>query len=191
MTTSSGRPRAPRRARYRSSVSASAAAGRVFTVTDAAAPLELGVVLDFLRLVWAVDHGLLRTSRRMEAVLGITAQQRLVIRIVGRFPGIPAGQVARLLQIHPGTLTGILRRIEQRGLIARRSDPRDGRRALLGLTERGRRLDVEAEGTVESAVQRAIQGAAPSQVEAARTILRAIAENLDADRSRAPATSSR
>jgi DNA-binding MarR family transcriptional regulator len=140
---------------------------------------RLGEVLEFLRLIWAVDHALLRTSKRMEAALGISAQQRLVIRLVGRFPGIPAGHLARLLHVHPGTLTGVLRRIEKRGLVARRSDARDGRRALLGLTERGRLVDVEAEGTVEAAVQRAIEAASPAKLEAARDVLRAIARNLD------------
>ncbi len=32
----------------------------------------LGKVLDFLRLLWAVDHGLNRTSKRMEVELGVT-----------------------------------------------------------------------------------------------------------------------
>lgn len=139
----------------------------------------LGEVLDFLRLMWAVDHALSRTSRAMEVALGVTAQQRLVIRIIGRFPGIPAGHVARLLHIHPGTLTGILRRVERRGLVSRRSDPHDGRRTLLGLTEKGRLLDVETAGTVEAAVQRALESTSAERIEGARELLRAIAEHLD------------
>ena len=55
----------------------------------------LGPVLDFLRLLWAVDHGLQSVSKRMEAEHGITSPQRLVLRIVGLQPGIPAGRVAR------------------------------------------------------------------------------------------------
>jgi DNA-binding MarR family transcriptional regulator len=139
----------------------------------------LGDVLDFLRLIWAVDHALSRTSRAMEGALGVTAQQRVVIRIIGRFPGIPAGHVARLLHIHPGTLSGILRRIERRGLVSRRSDAHDGRRTLLGLTEKGRLLDVETPGTVEAAVQQALDGASAERIEAAREMLRAIAHHLD------------
>ena len=110
----------------------------------------LGEVLDFMRLIWQVDHALQRTSKRMATTLGVTGPQRLVLRIVGMLPGIPAGHLARLLHVHPSTLTGVLKRLERRGLIRRRSDARDGRRFLLGLTERGRRFDVEAEGTVEA-----------------------------------------
>jgi DNA-binding MarR family transcriptional regulator len=86
----------------------------------------------------------------MEAVLGVTGPQRLVVRIVGRFPGISAGQLAGVLHLHPSTLTGILRRLERRGLLTRRPDPRDSRRVALGLSAAGRRLDVAASGTIES-----------------------------------------
>jgi MarR family transcriptional regulator, organic hydroperoxide resistance regulator len=87
----------------------------------------LGEVLDFMRLIWQMDHAAQRTSKRMEATLGVTSPQRLVIRIVGRFPGIPAGYLARLLHIHPSTLTGVLGRIERQGLLRRRSDPQPDR----------------------------------------------------------------
>src|SRR5438132_8459125 len=40
-------------------------------------------------------------------------RSRLVMRIVGRFPGIAAGRVAQILHVHPSTLTGILKRSEE------------------------------------------------------------------------------
>src|SRR5213075_940670 len=101
----------------------------------------LGAVLDFMRLLWAVDHSLQSASKRMEATYGITGPQRLVVRIVGRFPGIAAGRVAEILHVHPSTLTGILKRLEQRGILQRRTDPRDARRALFSLTPKGKKLD--------------------------------------------------
>src|SRR5207249_10394609 len=88
----------------------------------------LGAVLDFLRLLWAVDHALQSASKRMESNFGMTGPQRLVMRIVGRFPGIAAGRVAEILHVHPSTLTGLLKRLESRGLLQRRTDPGDARR---------------------------------------------------------------
>ena len=139
----------------------------------------LGEVLDFLRLIWRVDHALQRTSKRLEATLGVTGPQRLVIRIVGRFPGIPAGHLAKLLHVHPSTLRGILKRLEQLGLMRKRVDPRDGRRSLLSLTDNGRLFDVETEGTVEAAIQCALEATAPDKVVATRELLSTIAETLD------------
>src|SRR5437762_12214338 len=101
----------------------------------------LGAVLDFMRLLWAVDHSLQSASKRMESAFGITGPQRLVVRIVGRFPGISAGGLADILHVHPSTLTGILRRLEMRGVLQRRGDPNDGRRALFTLTNRGKKVD--------------------------------------------------
>jgi MarR family transcriptional regulator, organic hydroperoxide resistance regulator len=138
----------------------------------------LGDVLDFMRLLWQVDHALQRTSKRMESTVGVTGPQRLVLRIVGRFPGIPAGPLARLLHIHPSTLTGILQRLERQGLLRRRTDTRDARRSLLSLTEKGRLLDVEREGTVEAAVQRALDRLPPAKIQATREALVALAEAL-------------
>jgi DNA-binding MarR family transcriptional regulator len=143
------------------------------------APLPpLGEVLDFMRLIWALDHSLQRISRRMQRSLGVTGPQRLVIRIVGRFPGIPAGDLARLLHLHASTLTGIVARLERHGLIGRRADPRDGRRSLLGLTDNGRRFDVATEGTVEAAVARALERISADELQAARATLQSIADSL-------------
>jgi len=138
----------------------------------------LGDALDFLRLFWAVDHAVQLSSKRIEAATGVTGSQRLVIRIVGRFPGITAGQIAKLLHVHRATLTGIVKRLERQGLIRRRSDPRDGRRALLGLTEEGRVFDVEAEGSVELAIRRTLETNAPEKVQATREVLESIARIL-------------
>ena len=139
----------------------------------------LGEVLDFMRLIWAVDHALQTKSKRMARAIGLTGPQRLVVRIVGRFPGISAGDLARLLHVHPSTLTGIVARLEQQGSIRRRSDPRDRRRTLLGLTERGRRFDVATKGTIEAAVSRAFAKTPARKVRAARDVLLSIADSLE------------
>ena len=138
----------------------------------------LGAVLDFMRLLWSVDHALQSSSKRMESTYGITGPQRLVVRIVGRFPGIAAGRVAEILRVHPSTLTGILKRLETRGILQRKSDPRDARRALFGLTTKGRKLDTLKAGTVEQAVRRVL-AKDPEKVAASQEILAALTEELD------------
>ena len=114
----------------------------------------LGPALDFLRRLWRLNHALEKLSNRMDQRLGVTAQQRLVIRCVGKYPGLTAGQLAQLLHIDPGTASATLNRLEEKRMIERRRDPRDKRRVALGLTERGRRIDRPTEGTVEDAAAR-------------------------------------
>jgi MarR family transcriptional regulator, organic hydroperoxide resistance regulator len=141
-------------------------------------PEPLGKVLDFMRLIWSVDHGLQSLSKRMHASLGLTGPQRVALRVLGRRPGITAGSLARALRVHPSTLTGVLRRLERRGLVRRTRDPEDGRRALLELTPRGRKLDVPSPGTVEAVVSRILSGMPPARSRAAAELLAALAAAL-------------
>src|SRR5262245_39031540 len=95
---------------------------------------ELNPVLDFLRLLWEIEHGLQRTSKRMEIEFGITGPQRLVLRVVGQFPGVSLSELAHIVRLHPSTITGIVQRLVSRGLVERQRDPSDSRRARLHLT---------------------------------------------------------
>src|SRR5580704_7823727 len=87
----------------------------------------LDPVLDFMRLLWSIEHQLQSASKRMETAIGITGPQRLVLRVVARFPGISAGELADVVRLHPSTVTGILQRLVQKGLLARDVDPDDSR----------------------------------------------------------------
>jgi len=150
---------------------------------------RLGQVLEFLRVIWQVDHALQRTSKQMEATLGVTGPQRLVLRIVGRFPGISAGRLAHVLHLHPSTLTGVLKRLEHQALLRRRADPNDARRSLLTLTDRGKLFDVEASGTVEAHVAKVLARSSPHKVRAARQLLAEIAAALSESVEAQPAES--
>jgi DNA-binding MarR family transcriptional regulator len=129
-----------------------------------------------------MDHSLHRASKRMEAVLGVTGPQRLLLRIVGRFPGMPPGEIARLLHVHPSTLTGIAERLERQGYIRRRTDSQDRRRTLLGLTDEGRHVNRSVDGTIEAAVQRTMQNATPEDLAATRRVLERLVQELEEEK---------
>lgn len=131
-----------------------------------------------MRVLWAVDHGLRSTSKRMAKRAGVTGPQRLVLRMVGRFPGASAGQLAELLHVHPSTLTGVLARLTRRGLMLRKEDPEDGRRSLFRLTSKGEAVDDLRTGTVEDAVRRVLSRVPASKIAAARDILGDLATEL-------------
>ncbi|HKP56270.1 MAG TPA: MarR family winged helix-turn-helix transcriptional regulator [Polyangiales bacterium] len=150
------------------------------TLIDGDNAPPLGPVLDFLRVLWAVDHGLNRISKRMETEFGVTGPQRLAIRIIGRFPWITAGGLAGILHVHPSTLTGVLHRLEVRKLLVRRMDASDGRRTLLGLTLEGKRCDARRLGTIESIVEQVLSQCTRQQVEATSVVLTRIAAALQA-----------
>jgi DNA-binding MarR family transcriptional regulator len=140
---------------------------------------DLPDVLKFMQLPWAVVHGVERLSKRMAADIGVTGPQRLVLRVVGLFPGISAGDLATVLLVHPSTLTGVLQRLVAQRLLARFDDPTDRRRAVLRLTKRGRRLNAARQGTVEAAIAQALQGISDRDLMATKRVLERVADHLD------------
>src|SRR3954464_6429268 len=80
---------------------------------------QLDPVLDFMRLLWSIEHGLQRLSKRMENEIGITGPQRLVLRVVGQYPDLSARHLAHIVRLHPSTITGVLQRLVSRGLLER------------------------------------------------------------------------
>jgi MarR family transcriptional regulator, organic hydroperoxide resistance regulator len=144
--------------------------------------LPVGDAIDFLRLIWAVDHALQRRSKSMVVSLGVTGPQRLVLRIIGRFPSIHARQLADILHLHPSSLTAVLKRLERRGLVRRWPDERDRRRGLLGLTRKGQALNRNTPGTIEAAVQRLLRTTTKHDLTATRAVLRKLAHELDGTR---------
>lgn len=141
-------------------------------------PIALGPELDFLRELWALDHALQRRSKKLVKELGITGPQRLALRLISRFPGMPAGRLARLLHLHPSTVSGVVKRLSSRGLIIRATDGPDRRRSLLRLTPSGHELLARAVPSIESAVEISLRALSPKQVEAALRALGVLAMNL-------------
>lgn len=138
----------------------------------------IGEVLEFMQQLWALDHSLQSLSRKMQARYAISGPQRLVLRIVGTCPGISAGLVAETLRLHPSTLTGVFKRLVRQGLIQRRSDHRDARRAVLHLTPKGRRLAALRKGTVEEAVRLALGRIPERKVKITKEVLALLAISL-------------
>jgi DNA-binding MarR family transcriptional regulator len=143
------------------------------------ADFALNPVLDFLRLLWSIEHGLQRTSKRMERSLGITGPQRLVLRVVGQFPGLSLGELAHIVRLHPSTITGVVQRLVGAGVIERQRDPADSRRTRLTLRPEARKFTQLTIGTIEETVRQALRRVGPGKVTAARAVLQEIAERLN------------
>lgn len=141
----------------------------------------LGGALDLMRRFWGVSHELEVLSASMSKRLGITAQQRMIIRVVGRFPGITAGRLSEILCVDAATVSTALTRLERQKVVRRMRDRADRRRVTITLTPRGRRLDAPLAGTVEAAVEQTLAATTPADVAAAHRVLHALATSLRAE----------
>jgi MarR family transcriptional regulator, organic hydroperoxide resistance regulator len=141
--------------------------------------------LAFLRRLWRLSQALERLSTSMEHRFEITAQQRMVLRCIGKFPGITSGALAELLHLDAGTLSTMIHRLIKRRLVERRPDPHDGRRFFLGLSDAGRVLARPTEGTVENAAARLLATEDLSELGATLRILEKLTTLLE-DEASAP-----
>src|SRR5262245_42902358 len=138
-------------------------------------------ILEFIRRMWAVDHELQRVSKRMVDRIGLTAPQRLAVRFIGRHSGVTLGRLAELLHLHAGTVTGIVRKLEDLGLVVQTRSEEDTRRRHLTLTARGRQFDRRRKGTVEAAVRRTASDVSSAELAAAAAVMDVLAKNLAAE----------
>jgi MarR family transcriptional regulator, organic hydroperoxide resistance regulator len=77
--------------------------------------------------------------------MGLTHPQYLVMLALWEHDPRSGRELAGLLQLDPGTLTPLLKRLEQGGLLTRRRDPSDERSLAVTLTPAGRALRARAE----------------------------------------------
>ena len=98
--------------------------------------------------LYAVNRAVTGRYRPLLAELDLTYPQYLVMLVMWETDR--RGEVARVssigerLRLDSGTLTPLLRRLEQRGLLVRRRSSEDERVVTVGLTESGRALREKA-----------------------------------------------
>jgi DNA-binding MarR family transcriptional regulator len=72
--------------------------------------------------------------------LGLTLTQFDVLATLGNQPPMSCKQLGEKTLVTKGTLTGVLERLEVKGLIQRQSNAEDARSQLIGLTQDGQAL---------------------------------------------------
>ncbi|GAB2767126.1 MarR family transcriptional regulator [Nocardioides salsibiostraticola] len=86
---------------------------------------------------------------RLDALLkphGLTfaRYEALVLLVFSSRGSLPLGKMGERLQVHPTSVTSIVRRLESAGLITRVPHPQDGRAVLAEITETGREVVEQA-----------------------------------------------
>ncbi|CAN5231595.1 MarR family winged helix-turn-helix transcriptional regulator [soil metagenome] len=95
--------------------------------------------------LYAASNLIGRLYRPVLAELGLTYPQYLVMLVLWEAAPQSVGTLGDALYLDSGTLTPLLKRMEQAGLVSRRRDPADERRVLVDLTDKGRTLRTPAE----------------------------------------------
>ena len=125
--------------------------------------------------IYAAQHAFNRFYKPLLGPLGLTYPQYLVLLTLWEEDGLPVHAIGERLGLDSGTLTPLLRRMEESDLLRRQRDKLDERMVRIHLTARGRRLEAKAAGFPQQI------GAAASCSAGERSALRALIFRLRDD----------
>lgn len=122
-------------------------------------------------------HALRKAFDRRAVGLGVTRAQWKVLFRLTRQPGLRQIELADMLDIEPITLTRIIDRLEEAGLVERVSDPTDRRAWRLHVTAKAQPLVVKLRGVADEMIAEAFAGIDPKEIEITRQVLARVRDN--------------
>lgn len=94
--------------------------------------------------IYSAGHAFTRFYKPLLAPLGLTYPQYLVLLTLWEEDGLPLKSIGERLGLDSGTLTPLLRRMDEAGLLTRTRDAADERMVHIHLTPKARRLESKA-----------------------------------------------
>lgn len=94
--------------------------------------------------LYAATRAMTRTYREKLQPLGITYPQYLVLIVLWETDAIGVSEIGHKLMLDSGTLTPVLKRLEQQGVLKRKRSSADEREVVVTLTAKGRDLKTKA-----------------------------------------------
>ena len=122
-------------------------------------------------------HALRKAFDRRAVGLGVTRAQWKVLFKLSRQPGLRQIELADLLDIEPITLSRIVDRLEEGGLVERVADPADRRAWRLHVTARAQPLVAKLRALADEMTSHAFAGIDPRHIEIMRQVLGRVREN--------------
>src|ERR1700749_1050842 len=87
--------------------------------------------------IYSATHAFNRVYKPLLDRLGLTYPQYLVMLVLWERDGVPVRDIGERLSLDSGTLTPLLKRLEQAGLVKRTRSSEDERQVLIALTAHG------------------------------------------------------
>jgi len=154
---------------------------------DTSESLSLGLSNRIAFRLYQCSNLLNKTGTRALDRHQVTTQQWAILGALVRERwqgGIAVGDLASLLMVSRQNLTGVLSRMEARGLVDRAVDPKDNRSRLIKLTPEGRQRWFDMQAEIEAFYQDVFQGMSSSDKIHALHYLSLLRDNFKAIDSR-------
>ena len=118
------------------------------------------VVLDAVRRIVRTLH---ESSRAAEKTVGVTGAQLFVLQTLAESPSASLNHLAARTHTHQSSVSTVVSRLVERGLVIRAASAADGRRLELRLSAEGRRLLARAPDAAQARLVRAIEQLPPGR----------------------------
>jgi DNA-binding MarR family transcriptional regulator len=140
------------------------------------ADAEVRAVLDGVR---RIVQTLRESSRWAEKHVGMTGAQLFVLQKLDEAPAQSLNDLADRTHTHQSSVSTIVTRLVERGLVTRTHSPRDRRTIELGLSHSGKRLVARAPGAAQDRLIQGIGQLSPARRRALASTLTTLARQMN------------
>jgi MarR family transcriptional regulator, lower aerobic nicotinate degradation pathway regulator len=140
---------------------------------------ETRVVLDGVRRIVRTLH---ESSRAAEKSLGLSGAQLFVLQTLADTPGLSLNALATRTHTHQSSVSTVVSRLVERGLVLRTPAADDARRLELRVSAEGRRLVSRAPDAAQARLIQAIERLAPERRRALARAMLELTQKMDVDR---------
>jgi DNA-binding MarR family transcriptional regulator len=128
-----------------------------------------------------IMHAVELHSRRLVERVGLTGPQLAVLSMAAKVGPRPTGELARLVHLSQPTVTGILDRMERRGLVQRVRAQQDRRTVNISVTDAGRELLERAPSLLQNQFRQELEKLRDWELTLMLSTLQRIAGMMEAD----------
>lgn len=134
-------------------------------------------ILDSLR---RIVQTLRESARRAERDMGISGAQLFVLEKLAEAPSQSINELAVRTHTHQSSVSTVVARLVEHGLVARERSAGDARRLELVLTGRGRRMTARSPGAAQDRLLRTVEGLQPKARRQLASLLHQVVIGMDA-----------
>lgn len=112
---------------------------------------------------------------------GVTGPQLWALETISQIDGLSLGELSRQMYLHPSTVTGVVDRLENKGLVARERTNQDRRVVNLQLTAEGRNLVAKAPSPTQGKLIYGLRKLNKAELEAIYNAVQKLVEITEAE----------
>ena len=123
------------------------------------------VITDIVKSIRRLVRAEYLDSQKMSKQYGLTGPQSLVLRLLIKKGALSSADLSRQMYVTPSNITGIIDRLEKKGLVERIRQQSDRRVALITLTQSGQKLGKTIPDPIEKKIVNQLSDLEPENLQ--------------------------